>query len=123
MELTGPNPRWRLTAAAPLKGVFLVPKDSPIESLAAQRKKIAYVAKSSQGYIVQSYTLRQAGVDPAIHSGAVHPETRPRGYSCIEGKADAAECGRRGIQQVATQNRPLVVTRSPRVRRHRTGSS
>lgn len=98
MELTGPElaaVALDRDSGASLKGVFLVPKDSPIESLAQLKgKKIAYVAKSSQGYIVQSYTLRQAGVDPAKDIQAQFTQKLDRAVAVVlEGNADAAGVG------------------------------
>lgn len=78
-----------------LKGVFLVPKDSPIESLTQLKgKRIAYVAKSSQGYIVQSHTLRQAGLDPVKDVEAQFTQKLDRAVAAVlDGKADAAGVG------------------------------
>ena len=98
MDVTGPE----LTAVAldrdsgaTLKGVFLVPKDSRVESLAQLKgKRIAYVAKSSQGYIVQSHTLRLAGIDPEKDVQAQFTQKLDRAVTAvIEGKADAAGVG------------------------------
>lgn len=82
-------------SGATLKGVFLVPKDSPIQSLAQLKgKRIAYVAKSSQGYIVQSYTLRQAGIDPVKDIQAQFTQKLDLAVATLlEGKADAAGVG------------------------------
>lgn len=82
-------------SGATLKGVFLVPKDAQIESLAQLKgKRIAYVAKSSQGYIVQSHTLRLAGIDPEKDIQAQFTQKLDRAVAAvIEGKADAAGVG------------------------------
>jgi phosphonate transport system substrate-binding protein len=98
MELKGPElaaVALDRDSGATLKGVFLVPKDSPIESLAQLKgKKIAYVAKSSQGYIVQSHTLRQAGLDPAKDVEAQFTQKLDRAVAAVlDGKADAAGVG------------------------------
>ena len=98
MDVTGPE----LAAVAldrdngaTLKGVFLVPKDSRIESLAQLKgKRIAYVARSSQGYIVQSHTLRQAGIDPEKDISAQFTQKLDRAVTAVmEGNADAAGVG------------------------------
>ena len=98
MEIKGPElaaVALDRDSGATLKGVFLVPKESPIESLAQLKgKKIAYVAKSSQGYIVQSYTLRQAGVDPLKEVQAQFTQKLDRAVAAVlEGQADAAGVG------------------------------
>ena len=74
---------------------FDVPKDSRIESLAQLKgKRIAYVAKSSQGYIVQSHTLRLAGIDSEKDVQAQFTQKLDRAVTAvIEGKADAAGVG------------------------------
>jgi phosphonate transport system substrate-binding protein len=98
MELKGPElaaVALDRDSGATLKGVFLVPKDSPIESLAQLKgKTIAYVAKSSQGYIVQSHTLRQAGLDPVKDVEAQFTQKLDRAVAAVlDGKADAAGVG------------------------------
>lgn len=82
-------------SGASLKGVFLVPKDSPIESLVQLKgKRVAYVAKSSQGYIVQSYTLREAGINPVNDIQAHFTQKLDRAVATVlEGKAEAAGVG------------------------------
>jgi phosphonate transport system substrate-binding protein len=82
-------------SGAALKGVFLVPKDSPIRSLTDLKgKRVAYVARSSQGYIVQSHTLRQAGIDPEKDIDALFTQRLDRAVAAlIERNADAAGVG------------------------------
>ena len=98
MDVTGPElaaVALDRDSGATLKGVFLVPKDSRIESLAQLKgKRIAYVAKSSQGYIVQSHTLRLAGIDPEKDIQAQFTQKLDRAVTAvIEDKADAAGVG------------------------------
>lgn len=82
-------------SGAALRGVFLVPRDSPIESLAHLKgRRIAFVAKSSQGYIVQSHTLREAGIDPVKDIQPQFTQQLDRAVAAVlEGRADAAGVG------------------------------
>jgi ABC-type phosphate/phosphonate transport system substrate-binding protein len=82
-------------SGAALRGVFLVPKGSTIRSLTdLKKRRVAYVAESSQSYIVQSHTLRHAGLDPIKDVDAQFTQRLDRAVrAVIDGKADAAGVG------------------------------
>jgi len=94
------RPHWLAVAVdrgqgASLRGIFIVQKDSTLNGIRDLKgKRIAFVDKRSQGYLLLSHLLREAGVDPMRDIQATfHNKLDLTIQALLEGQADVAGVG------------------------------
>jgi len=80
---------------ASLRGLFITQHNSPLKTIGDLKgKRIAFVDQSSQGYLVLSQLLRDAGIDPKKDIEPVFHQKLDRTVrALLENKADAAGVG------------------------------
>jgi len=80
---------------ASLRGLFITRHDSSLKEIGDLKgKRIAFVDPSSQGYLVLSQLLREAGIDPQRDIDAVFQQKLDRTVRAVlDSKADAAGVG------------------------------
>lgn len=80
---------------ASLRGLFITRHDSSLKEISDLKgKRIAFVDPSSQGYLILSQLLRDAGIDPQRDVDAVFQQKLDRVVRAVlDNKADAAGVG------------------------------